>query len=353
MKGSDKVNIPAFMIDARYRPLRYLILIPVLIIIASSMVLSNATYVSASENMILEWSIYILAVFGMVFVNTWVLAPRYLLKDRLASYFISASLLVLLILIIIASMQIYVLSAEHAVEQMSTESLYLNFVSSFVSMTFLIAGTSAMKLFQYWLKSNRRISELKAATLQSELDLLKQQINPHFLFNMINNVNVLIWKNKAEAKDILIKLEDLLRYQLNDKDKEKVLLSFDIQFLNDFLNLEKIRRDKFEFTITKEGDIDDIWVPSFLFIPFVENAVKHNPDSDHQSYVHLMFSIHDNHLSFRCENSKPTGKMLKQGVGGIGLKNIQRRLTLLYPERHTLVMCDEDKIYTVTLNLDL
>lgn len=351
MAHSYKEFIPSFMLDRRYRMARNLTVIVALAIITSSMVLGNISYLGTTEYVILEWAIYILTVFGLILGNIRFLVPRFLLKNRLTAYFICVSLLIIISLLLLASLQLNVLSQEDKIQKMGSISLYINVISSFVSMSFLVAGSSAMILFRYWMRNNRRINELKSATLAAELELLKQQINPHFLFNMLNNVNVLIWKNPAEARDILSKLEALLRYQLNEK--EKVLLTIDIHFLNDFLNLEKIRRDTFEFTITQEGDTEGVWVPSLLFIPFVENAVKHNPDSDHASYVHLFFSVHDNQLLFRCENSKPAGIVVRQSVGGIGLYNIQRRLTLLYAKRHSLEIIDNETTYTVTLKLTL
>lgn len=148
---------------------------------------------------------------------------------------------------------------------------------------------------------------------------------------MLNNANVLIKKNPEEASRVLFKLEDMLRYQINDSAKEQVLLSSEIHFLNDFLNLEKVRRDKFEYVISKEGDISEVWLPPLLFIPFVENAVKHNVDSENSSYVYLGFKVWDKQLEFQCINSKPKIALRKNEVGGLGLKNIKRRLELLFP----------------------
>ena len=100
----------------------------------------------------------------------------------------------------------------------------------------------------------------------------------------------------------------------------------DIRFLNDYLNLEKIRRDNFQFTLRQEGEVDSIWIQPLLFIPFVENAVKHSFDSEHSSYVHVFFKVDAHRLDFRCENSKPAVAVQQGKVGGIGLANIQRRL---------------------------
>ena len=170
---------------------------------------------------------------------------------------------------------------------------------------------------------------------------------------MLNNANVLIRKNPAEASKVLFKLEDLLRYQMNDNFREHVPLRSDIHFLNDYLNLEKVRRDHSDYNITEEGNIDAIQLPALLFIPFVENAVKHNFDSEHPSYVHLFFKVEDNQLEFQCENSKPAVATGKSHVGGIGLTNIRRRLELLYLGRYLLEVAETENKYVVILKLDL
>ena len=106
------------------------------------------------------------------------------------------------------------------------------------------------------------------------------------------------------------------------------------------LELEKVRRDHFEYTIFQEGNMENICIPPLLFIPFVENAVKHNLDSDNLSYVHLYFSVHNKQLTFRCENSKPRVPVKREG--GIGLANVKRRLDLLYESRYTLQIEDKE-----------
>ena len=196
---------------------------------------------------------------------------------------------------------------------------------------------------------------LKSSQKDAEFKMLTSQINPHFLFNMLNNVYVLIKKGRDEAAEVLFKLEDLLRYQLNDSSQEKIQLNSEIHFMNDFLNLEKIRRDNFNYIISKEGDINKVWLPPLLFIPFVENAVKHNTDSENASFVHLSFIVQDNRLLFRCENSipLPEEEVKEPRIGGLGLKNIRRRLELLYPGRHSLEIIELKQSYTINLQLEL
>ena len=116
--------------------------------------------------------------------------------------------------------------------------------------------------------------------------------------------------------------------------------------------MEKIRCDKFEFTLSHEGDVDSIRLPPLLFIPFVENAVKHSFDSEHPSSVHLSFKVEENRLEFRCENSTPAVAVSNK-VGGIGLANIQRRLGLLYPDRYELEQIENENRYIVILCITL
>ncbi|MCC8019189.1 MAG: histidine kinase [Rikenellaceae bacterium] len=229
----------------------------------------------------------------------------------------------------------------------------VNVISSMVSLSLFFMGTSAIVVMRRWLISNRRLAELESATLESELKFLKKQINPHFLFNMLNNAYMLVNKQSLDAGNVLLRLEDMLKYQIEDSSKDSVRLEDDIKFIRDFLDLENIRRDKFKFDIQIDGTVEKIDIPPLIFIPFVENAVKHNADSDTISYVDIRFSARDGKLCFICENSKPDIPSEEVKVGGLGLKNIRRRLELLFPNRHDLKVMDTENTYTVILNLDL
>jgi LytS/YehU family sensor histidine kinase len=225
------------------------------------------------------------------------------------------------------------------------------FTFSFMTLV-LIVASAAIKLFQQWIADARLIHDLKLAKTNTELEQLKNQINPHFLFNMLNNANVLIEDDPKKASQVLMKLSDLLRYQLYDSSRDKVLLTSEIHFLEDFLNLEKVRRDNFNFLISKEGELNGVQVPPLLFISFVENAVKHNNDSTKSSYVNLFFDIRHTELFFKCINSKPAVKAITKS-GGLGLDNIKRRLELLFPSSHDLIIADNPETYCATLTLTL
>ena len=226
-------------------------------------------------------------------------------------------------------------------------SMYFAFALVFVG------ASSAIKLFQRWISDTRAIAELTDVNIRAELEQLKNQVNPHFLFNMLNNANVLIASEPKKASQVLMSLSDLLRYQLYDSARPEVLLSADINFLKDCLEMEHIRRDHFDFSITTSGAIHGMMIPPFLFISFVENAIKHSLDPDHLSFVKVNFRLTEKLLAFTCINSKPAVELNQNTRGGIGLANIKRRLELLFGTHHELTINETSNSYSVKLILNL
>lgn len=352
---TDRNIVPRLFISPRFRIFRHIILQLVILIMTINIALDGEAKQCRQSGEFMIWTGYYLLINCAIYFNLFVLAPRYLEKEQYRKYLTGIAFTTAFILAGIFILQATIFSSQGLSEIKSPYLMLLNFTSSTLAIGMMLAGTSTFLLLRRWASDNQRISELESNTLQSELKHLKRQINPHFLFNMLNNANVLIKKDPEEASQLLFKLEDLLRYQINNSSEDKVSLSSDIRFLNDFLNLEKVRRDNFEYVISKEGDIDRISLPPLLFIPFVENAVKHNPDSENKSYVYLSFKIRKNELDFQCINSKPAQQAVenKAKIGGLGLRNISRRLELLYPDRHSLEVKETETDYKVSLHLTL
>lgn len=350
MTGNRFTN---FLLAPQYRVARHLFLQFVVFLITVNILWNEPMRPLALPQRLVGWAIYFFSIDAVFYINLYWLFPRFLLKNRLLTYAFGVILVSLIIIVAVAVFQFLTVEVTTTAVHSQLIPILINAISGVLAMGFTIAGMSAILLLRHWILYNQRVDELQSATLHSELRFLKNQINPHFLFNMLNNANVLIRKNPVEASQVLFKLEDLLRYQMNDNFREHVPLRSDIRFLNDYLNLEKIRRDHFDYSITEEGEIDAIQLPALLFIPFVENAVKHNFDSEHPSYVHLFFKIDNDRLEFRCENSKPAVAIAQSRVGGIGLTNIRRRLELLYPGRYLLEVAETENQYTVTLKLNL
>ncbi|MCC8187467.1 MAG: histidine kinase [Bacteroides sp.] len=352
MRGTSENHVFAdFLLRPDFRLYRHLLLQVFILVITTDVFRDPLeTDMNLSRERVFGWLLYYLMMNALIYLNIYILVPRYLLKDKLWKY-LGATVVVLAlcmaVIFYLASLVSHPVMSEPS-DEIPFES-WLNAISSPLAIGLLVAGVSTVLLLRYWIQTDLRKEELRENSLQAELTLLKNQINPHFLFNMLNNANVLIRRDPEEAAKVLLKLEDLLRYQIHESSRDQVWLVSEIRFLNDFLNLEKIRRDRFEYTLSQEGDIGQIALPPLLFIPFVENAVKYSFDSERTSVVEVCFRVQGKQLEFYCRNTKPVPAVPSGKVGGLGLANIKRRLELLYPDRYSLHIRDTETEYRVQL----
>ncbi len=339
----DNNLLVQLIVSKKYRLYRHLVLI--LLILFSFYDYRQSSFDSIySYSKVFQWVFFLI----ILYFNMYILVPRLLFRNQYGKYSITILFLTIIMIFLFLGFKHWMQPNLPVRYGRGNDNILRLF---FISFT-LIGASSGLKLFQRWIVDVQRINELERITMLSELEQLKNQINPHFLFNMLNNANVLVHKDTDKASQVLMSLSDLLRYQLYDCTRPKVLLSSEIHFLTDLLNLEKIRRDNFHFTISKEGEINHVQVAPLLFVTFVENAVKHNNDATKSSFVQLFFKVENDTLHFKCINSKPHEKPNKTN-GGLGLENVKRRLELLYPYKHTLLLEDTVETYAVTLKIDL
>ena len=327
-----------FLIEKRYRLARNLLFILSVCLIGSANIDPRTPF------SFLEFAMLSGAFLAFGYFNVYVLLPRFLFKNKPVAY----SIVIFLMIVVFIAL---LLPSDFVKELSGFLGLFI--ISTVAQIGFIFAGITALVLFQHWARNERYIAQLEETTMRAELEQLQNQINPHFLFNMLNNILVLIRENPREAVIILRKMSDMLKYQFNDSTKKEVLLDDDIRFLTDFLNLEKIRRDRFEFSISIENGAENQYLPPLLFIPFVENAVKHSADAVNLSCINLKFSMINNILHFTCLNSKPLKPRKKNEYSGLGLVNIRRRLNLLYNENYSLNINDNETDYTIQLSINL
>ncbi len=228
-----------------------------------------------------------------------------------------------------------------------------NFIDNILLPLIFLGATAGYKVFKKWVIDTQRLNDLQKAQLQEELIHLKNQVNPHFLFNTLNNLQTLVKTDAEKASQVILGLSDVLRYQIYDSTKEYVLLSNDIEMISYYLLLEKIRRENFRYEIKINGDISGLLIPPLLFINFIENALKHGADSREASFllIELLYT-EKNKLQFIAKNSKPSVITIKP-EGGLGIKNIARRLELLYGKKYQLDIKDETNLFTVHLTIPL
>lgn len=341
--------IPNILTGSKFRIFRHFILLFIISIVASCINLNGAY--KASFYQYYEWLVFFIIFTGVIYINMYVMVPSFLLKNRSSVYFILLFLSILILLLLISLSQ-FVFHTVDLSKGLNYVSLFLSLTNSIIGLGIIIICSSTFIILKNWIINNKRIRELETITVNAELQQLKNQINPHFLFNILNNVNIMIKHNPIMAAEMLTKFNDLLSYQIDGSTKEFVSLDDEIRFLTDYLELEKSRRNRFNYAILKEGVLHTIKIPPMLFIPFIENAVKHSSGNKNMSYVDISFKINNSQLLFFCVNSKPQSPPIKT-EGGLGLANIRRRLELLYKNDFALKIHETNTIYSITLNLKI
>jgi hypothetical protein len=226
------------------------------------------------------------------------------------------------------------------------------FPSTVGSMTFAIS----IKLGKNWLETEKKRRDLEKDNLETELKYLKSQINPHFLFNTINSIFVLIHKNPDLASESLASFSDMLRYQLYECNDQEIPLSKELQFLENFIELETLRLNENQTELQFEinhASAQGVSISPFILLPFVENTFKHvSKGKTQKNFIRMCLAVKDNkQLEMHIENSR--GGESNSPSSGIGLKNARRRLNLIYPHQHQLKIDSDAKTFKVNLAIDL
>ncbi len=289
----------------------------------------------------------------IVYFNLLYLVPNYLNDKNFLYYCLFLVLSVLVLIPIRVFIQYFLLSDFPIIQNGIVSTINVVFL-----VTFIVAGFSTiLKIISDWVKYQRDRRELQTQNMQSELKFLKSQINPHFLFNTLNNLYALTLKKSDKAPEIVIKLSEMMRYMLYECNEKRVLLSKEVSYIRNYLDLERLRQGKnvnIDFKI--KGHVTDQKIAPLMFIPFLENSFKHGLNNQiSQGYVTINMEINEKTVDFFIENSKAEKlpAIEHRRSGGIGLVNVRRRLNLLYPNHYNLDIKDNPNTYTVNLKLDL
>lgn len=282
---------------------------------------------------------------GLVYFCLYILIPRYFLKKKYSNFLLFTIGMVALNSVFSTSIVPFVLSGGTGPFSTSLKA----FVESFVLTTNVLGTAVGFNIIKRFLRTQARLKELETTGLKTELAYLKNQINPHFLFNSLNNIYVQSRTNHTDAADSILQLSDLLRYQLYDCAKDRVNLDDEIEYLENYLKIDRLRKSRAELEFRINGSPSGVKVAPFLFIPFVENALKHGISLENESFIKINFDIQPKELVFEIANSKPQQPMMNNLKGGIGLANISRRLDLLYPGRYRLDIDNQRSTYKVRL----
>jgi len=298
------------------------------------------------------WGYQIVLTAIYYYLNYLIFIPRILFRKKLALYVLTLFLVLGLMMIvthfyreILHNLGIY----KHREEGFDWKVVFIPLYPCILAF-----GISTfVRLTGQWMMGERHKQDLENEKLISELGFLKSQINPHFLFNTLNNICSLARKKSDETENALIKLSEIMRYMIDESKEDKVLLSKEIEYLNNYIELQRLRlsgKVKIEFTIT--GDPTTKMIDPLLLIPFVENAFKHGISYREEPLISISLKIHDSGLDFHIENTvfRSNGDRLPDEPG-IGLRNVRRRLDLLYPEKHDLRITEDGEKFRVDLTI--
>lgn len=352
-RAESHSRIAVWLVSKRYRPVRHVVFLLILTIISCG-VLFNAP---DTPEFTFDRFLGVLSLFGILvfiaYVNILWLYPRYLKRGNVKRYAISVSLLLLAIVAPMIVLQILTYEPNVYSKPLPVLIAIISTVSSVLTLFLFIGGISSVLMLQNWMRTNHRMALLKAETVRQEYVWLRKQINPHFLFNVLNNIGICAYDDPDMTAKLLTELQRLLKYQLLDLRKETTTLNDECAFISSYFALECSRRDKFDYILECDAPCGIITIPTLLFIPFVENAVKYSYSALGLPEVEVRFAKMHDWLTFECRNRYNPDKIRLIKHGGLGLDNTIRRLRYLYDDNFEYKVRDENDTYTVSLKIPL
>lgn len=300
-----------------------------------------AFYPAFGRNVI-QNTLTFLTLAPLIYINLYVLIPQFLLKKKYAIY-----ILLLLSILCVCSYLTAFIQVSFISEYFASLTGVVILLSDAVE---LVLVSSLIKLLKSWYQKEKYLRALESHSHQAEVNYLKAQINPHFLFNTLNNIYFSIPKKPEIARDIILQLSDMLSHQLYDARQPKVSLQKELDYLIKYMELEKIRQGdivkvNYDFEILEK----DWQISPLLLLPFVENAFKHGNKTAQEGYwIEMQATVSEGKFLFKIENSFDGQEQEKSQTSGIGLENVKRRLELIYPKKHHLSIQQKTKKLTST-----
>ena len=289
----------------------------------------------------------------LVYITNYILIPGLLYKKKYL-------LFGLVFIVMIAASSLFKMNI---IGRMTNNRLLLDFTGNWkdrlydniIPHFFLVIAGAAIKLVFDQINLQKKMADMAKEKAEAELSFLKSQINPHFLFNSLNSVYFLIDKNNDQARQTLHKFSDMLRYQLYEASGDKIPIEKEIDYLRDYVDLQKLRKDEnYSVEFNCKPDVKGFSIEPLLLIPFVENAFKYISHKGNQlNFIKLDLSRSSGYFQFIIENSKEDSYRKNEQKGGIGLTNVKRRLELLYPNKHELDIRETPENYKVDFKLKI
>jgi two-component system, LytTR family, sensor kinase len=290
---------------------------------------------------------FVIVYFLPVYLNLFVLLPRLYFSKKYKAYIISVVLLVAAVCVLKVEIDAYFLTVK--MEWMRT---FGHYISTLPYLLFTMGLSSWQVLAAAHKKEVQRADALQQVQAQAELKWLKAQVNPHFLFNALNNIYSLVYVKSDDAGPMLLKLSDMMRYVMTDAGQRLAPVEDEIKYLQQFIELNGLKktiREKTELSILNESS--GLQIEPLLFINFIENAYKHSNIDEPGAWIKIHLHITNRQILFECSNTFNRHQH-KDATTGIGLPNIRQRLALAHPQ-HQLTITEQDNVYAVKLLIPL
>ncbi len=284
----------------------------------------------------------------MISITNYLLIPKLLYQKRYALF--ALCFIVLVVSSSVLKMQVLGHLMNNPGLLSLSGNLKARFYDNVIPHFFLVSAGGAIKLMLDYGKLQQRMADTAREKAEAELNFLKSQINPHFLFNSLNSVYFLIDKKNDEARNALHKFSEMLRYQLYEMNGARIPIDKEIRYLQDYVDLQKLRNDEnFSISFQCPAAVNGFTIEPLLLIPFVENAFKHiSHFKDKPNFIKVEMELFKNKFSFQVKNSTEHLTEVPDHKG-IGLVNVKRRLDLLYPGKHDLEIRESEQEYWITL----
>lgn len=282
-----------------------------------------------------------------VYLNLLIAIPRWLAQQKYEMYAVAF----LVILALGAAFNYFMF--ESLVDLIFTDYYLVSYYSwwEITKFVFIYLGISMLlKLSKSWF----RVNEIERQKLQYELKALKAQINPHFLFNSLTGIYQLARKNSGRTPDTVLKLADMMRYMLYESEKDFVPLVKEIEFIQNYFQLQQLRSSNPKvISLQIEGNLDKKMIAPLFFTPLIENSFKHGLMGSSNGFVNMKIDILENRIITLLENNKGKVDTAVSAHSGIGLENVKKRLKLVYPDKHRLEIVDSEDRFIINIEIEL
>mgnify|MGYP005755034047 FL=1 len=295
----------------------------------------------------------------LVYFNMYYLMPSFLLQRRYYEFFVYLALLMGAIVAIVQFVLVpFLIHPLFCPDTCTGDNFTLyRFIRSGINISYVVAITTIIALLKIWYRHQKAAQHLTQDKLEAELKVLKAQIHPHFLFNTLNSLYSLTLKKSDNAPDVVLKLSSLMDYMLYDANATKVPLEKELAYIKNYVALEQMRYgSRVDVKLTESGSMAGKQIAPMLLLPFVENAFKHGVTTETENaWVRIDVKVSDSKLALLVENCKchtKASSSTRDMASGIGLKNLQRRLELLYDGKYELEIEDEPEHYSAKLEIE-